>query len=175
MDINWSEFRLRVNIRVPLEKVYPAWATPAGLESWFLRKALMTGGADASAAAAGKAAFRPANEPIQKGDRYEWYWHGYPDSVMEKGAITAANGKDHFAFTFAMDCPVSVSLFREHDETIVELVESSLPVRGEEALIKRYIGDSKGWIFYLTNLKSILEGGIDLRNHREELKNVITA
>jgi len=42
MNDNWSEFKLRVNIREPLDKVYPAWATPAGLESWFLRKAAIT-------------------------------------------------------------------------------------------------------------------------------------
>src|ERR1700761_5826431 len=159
MNNNWSKFQLRVNIRVPLDKVYTAWATPAGLESWFLRKAELG---------------RTDQELIQKGDNYEWYWHGYPDSVVEKGQITAANGKDHFAFTFSMGCPVSISLYREHDETIVELVESGLPT-DEATMLQHYVGDSKGWLFYLTNLKSILEGGLDLRNHRIELTNVITA
>ena len=177
MNDNWSEFKLRVNIRVPLDKVYPAWATPAGLESWFLRKAAITGD---TALRPGNApdgqitTLRPATSLAQKGDRYEWYWHGYPDSMVEKGTITAANGSNHFAFTFGVDYPVSISLYRECDETIVELVESGLPT-DEESLLKRYVGDSKGWIFYLTNLKSILEGGLDLRNHRPELANVITA
>ena len=181
MNDNWSEFKLRVNIRVPLDKVYPAWATPAGLESWFLRKAAITGGSPLRGEARDEAgpngqttAQRPANSLAQTGDRYEWYWHGYPESMVEKGTITAANGSNHFAFTFGVDYPVSISLYRECDETIVELVESGLPT-DEERLLKRYVGDSKGWIFYLTNLKSILEGGLDLRNHRPELANVITA
>jgi hypothetical protein len=177
MNDNWSQFKLRVNIRVPLDKVYPAWATPAGLESWFLRKAVITGDAGlrpGDASDGPGVLLRPGNNLIQKGDRYEWYWHGYPDSVAEKGTITAANGANHFAFTFSMGCPVSISLYRECDETIVELVESGLST-DEETLMKHYVGDSKGWIFYLTNLKSILEGGLDLRNHRPELTNVITA
>ncbi|HXB91152.1 MAG TPA: SRPBCC domain-containing protein [Puia sp.] len=165
MNRNWSEFRLRVNIRVPLEKVYPAWATPSGLESWFLSKAIITREGLAGHLAG------PRSGGLQKGDQYEWFWHGYPDTISKKGTITSANGTNHLAFTFTMGCPVSISLFREQDETIVELVESGLP-NDEEAI---YVGDSKGWIFYLTNLKSILEGGLDLRNHNVKLVNVITA
>jgi hypothetical protein len=33
----------------------------------------------------------------------------------------------------------------------------------------------KGWIFYMINLKSVLEGGLDMRNRKVELKNVLTA
>jgi hypothetical protein len=149
MNKQWSEFRLRVNIRVPVDKAYAAWATPAGLESWFLRKAIL------------------------KDNYYEWYWFGYPDDVVEKGTITAANGSNLFAFTFSLGCPVNISFYREHDETIVELVESGLP--DDEMGIKHYVSDSKGWIFYLTNLKSVLEGGLDLRNRKVALTNVITA
>jgi hypothetical protein len=115
-----------------------------------------------------------AEEAVEAGDHYAWYWHGYPDEVVEKGKIIAANGRDHFAFSFSMGCPVSITLYREFDETIVELVESDLPT-DEETMLRHYIGDSKGWIFYLTNLKSVLEGGLDLRNRKAELTNVITA
>ncbi len=38
-----------------------------------------------------------------------------------------------------------------------------------------FIECGKGWTFYMTNLKSILEGGIDLRNKIESVKNVINA
>src|ERR1700743_1169595 len=136
MDNNWSVFRLRVNIRVPVVNVYSAWTTPAGLESWFLRRAVVGS--------------RMGDEPVQSGDGYAWYWHGYPDEVVEKGTITAANGRDHFAFTFSLGCPVSISLYRECDETIVELVESGLPT-DEATMLRHYVGDSRGWIFYLTN------------------------
>jgi uncharacterized protein YndB with AHSA1/START domain len=175
MQNDWSSFRLRVNIGVSPEKVYAAWATPAGLESWFLRQAGVVAGEGAGSAAgdAGDAG-RKAGSPMQKGDSYEWQWHGYPDSLGGKGRITAANGTNQFAFTFATDCLVNISIFRECEETIVELTESGLP-EDTDTLLKRYAEDYKGWIFYLVNLKSVLEGGLDLRNRKVELTNVITA
>jgi hypothetical protein len=73
-----------------------------------------------------------------------------------------------------MGCPVTISIYPESDETIVELVESDLPT-DQETILKHFVGDSKGWIFYMVNLKSILEGGLDLRNKKTELTNVITS
>jgi hypothetical protein len=52
-------------------------------------------------------------------------------------------------------------------------VESGLP--DDETGIKHFLDDLTGWIFYLINLKSVLEGGLDLRNRKVELRNVITA
>jgi hypothetical protein len=59
-------------------------------------------------------------------------------------------------------------------ELIVQLVESGVPLDDDTAM-KHFVGDSRGWIFYLANLKPVLEGGLDLRNKRMELTNVITA
>ncbi|MBN9385352.1 MAG: SRPBCC domain-containing protein [Chitinophagaceae bacterium] len=162
----WNEFKLRISINTPVEKVYKAWATPAGLESWFLRKALILAPGDTGDGRAG-------GDPIKKGDAYEWWWHGHYD-LSHKGAILDANGKDQFRFSFSLDCPVTISLYRECDETIVELRESDMPA-DEEKVVKHYLSDLQGWVFYLTNLKSVLEGGIDLRNRKRELKNVINS
>ena len=38
-----------------------------------------------------------------------------------------------------------------------------------------HIGCKTGWTFYMANMKSMLEGGIDLRNKNEKIQNVITA
>lgn len=161
----YSQFKLRVNINAPIAKVYTMWSTPQGLERWFLRRAVF---------AASSGDKRSDVEAIQKGDTYEWTWHGYPDAVMEKGKVLQANGRDSFSFTFSLGCPVLISIYEEMDETIVELTESGLPA-DEQTLLKHYVGDSRGWIFYLANLKSVLEGGLDLRNKKEAIKNVITA
>ena len=161
----WSKFRLRVNIDTSVDKAYQYWVTPSALESWFLRKAIFK---DANGNR------RAEDEVVQPGDTYEWYWHGYPDSVVEKGKVLKINGKNVFSFTFSLGCPVTISVYEEAGEAIVELVESDLPVN-DSAAMKHFVGDSRGWIFYLANLKSILEGGLDLRNKRIELKDVITA
>lgn len=165
MQQQWSAFKLRVNINAPVKAVYKAWATPGGLVSWFLRNAAFTAADGRQRATAGF---------IQPGDQYLWHWHGYPDSISEKGTVLSANGADKLAFTFSMGCPVNISLYREQGETIAELVESNLPT-DEETMLKHYVGDSKGWIFYLANLKSVLEGGLDLRNKNAAITDVITA
>lgn len=165
MDKQWSNFRLRINIDTTISKAYWSWSTRQGLESWFLRRAIFRD-------SAGR--IREKNEPLEAGYTYEWYWHGYPDTVKETGKVLTANGTDRFGFTFSMGCPVSISIYREADETIVELIESDLPA-DEGTALKHFVGDSRGWIFYLTNLKSILEGGLDLRNKNVQLKDVITA
>ncbi len=165
MEQQWSQFKLRVNVNTSVEKAFQSWVTRSQLESWFLRKAIFR---DVSGRE------RDLNEVVQAGDTYEWYWHGYPDSVVEKGKVLMTNGKNIFSFTFSMGCPVTISTYQESDETIVELIESDLPT-DESTALKHYVGDSRGWIFYLTNLKSVLEGGKDLRNKKMELKNVITA
>lgn len=161
----FSEFKLRVNINTGIETAYRAWATPSGLESWFLRKALFRDEQEN---------IRPAGSFIRENDQYTMLWHGHPDEVAEKGKVLKANGKNIFSFTFSLGCPVTISIYTEQDQTIVELLESNLPT-DEETISKYYTGDSKGWIFYLTNLKSVLEGGLDLRNKNEALTNVITA
>jgi uncharacterized protein YndB with AHSA1/START domain len=164
MSNNFNEFKLRVNINAPVEKAYAAWATPEGLESWFLRKADLSNG---------RGRLQPGDK-AQKGDEYEFRWHGHPESVSHKGKILSADGKSQFNFTFSQDLPVSVSVYREQDETIVELIEQFDPT-DQEVARKHYLGNMKGWIFFLINLKSVLEGGLDMRNRKVELTNVLTA
>ncbi|HMH24300.1 MAG TPA: SRPBCC domain-containing protein [Puia sp.] len=165
MNSSRNEFKLRIGIDAPISRVYQAWASPSGLESWFLRRALIT---------------RPGGEKLEvrslaaKGDSYEWHWHGYLDDVAVKGKFLDANGVDHLSFSFADDCPVHISLLTECDETVVQLVESTAAI-DEETIRRRLSEDSKGWVFYLANLKSILEGGLDLRNKKLELINVINS
>lgn len=160
---NFSEFKLRVNIRSTVENAYRAWASPAGLESWFLKLTVKDQNGHV----------RTGEELIQEGDEYELGTYTKPDVVFLTGKILKANGKDLFSLTFSKGCPVTVSIYREQDETIVQLLESNLPT-DEESVRKHFVNDSKGWIFYLTNLKSVLEGGLDLRNKNAAITNVIT-
>lgn len=159
---DWSKFICKINIKSTPAKIYEAWATRTGLESWFLRKA----------------AFASANgEPVEmeaylkKDDQYEWFWYGYPDEVVERGTVLAANGKDLFQFTFGEPCIVTINLKEEKGENIIELIQSQIPL-DEDSKAKLHIGCLSGWTFYLANLKSILEGGVDLRNKNETLSGM---
>jgi uncharacterized protein YndB with AHSA1/START domain len=162
--IDFSQFKLRVNVKASVEDVYKAWGTTAGLNSWFIGKMVF---------ADEKGVVRPDNALVQAGDEYVCSFVTDPDKVIIKGKVLKANEKNLFSFSFSKNCPVTISIYSEHGETIVELIESNVP-NEEEVVVRQYVSDSKGWIFYLVNLKSVLEGGLDLRNRNGEIKNVIT-
>jgi uncharacterized protein YndB with AHSA1/START domain len=164
-NYDWSKFTLRVDIKASASAVYSAWATSDNLETWFLRRAdfFITGEVR-----------REKSSFIQTGDNYMWRWFGYDDNTTERGKILEANGKNQLRFTFAGDCMVTVNVKLEQVRSIVELTQENIPI-DEASRVRLHHGCSSGWIFYLANLKSVMEGGIDLRNKNEKLRNVITS
>ena len=164
-EINWNHFTKRITVDAPVEAIYEAWSTQEGLESWFLRKAQFT---------RRRQEVIGRNTPVSEGDTYEWTWFGYPDTTAEQHMILAADGKDFLQFRFSGGSIVSVNIKIEDEETICELVQDNS--WAEET--KRpflYIECGNGWTFYLANLKSILEGGIDLRNRNEQIREVVNS
>ena len=162
----WNRFSLRINIKnVSTEKLYKAWATREGIEYWFLRM---------SEYKQATGSLRKPAELVQKGDSYLWRWFGYPDDICEKGEILNCNGSDLFAFRFGDAGVCTIRIFEEESEKIIELVQDQIP-SDETAKINWHIGCKTGWTFYLANMKSLFEGGIDLRNKNEKIQNVLTA
>jgi uncharacterized protein YndB with AHSA1/START domain len=169
MEFDWSSFTKRININAAATEVYRNWATQKGMESWFLRKCDYTEpGGEALA----------DNKPVEKGNRYTWYWHGWPDETNEKGTILDTNGVDTLTFTFGQEGAIgmtcTVRVYAEAGETICELVQKNISV-DDKGKSHYFVGCNTGWTFYMTNLKSILEGGIDLRNKNLAVKNVLNA
>lgn len=162
---DWSKFVLRIPVNAGSQEIYDRWTTPKGLESFFLRQARFT-------AANGTA--KANDQQIAEGDTYEWRWFGYPDSVTETGTVLAANGKDFLQFVFGKAGTVSVTVKTVEGSTIVELIQDNIPT-DEESKFNFHIGCQGGWLFYLVNLKSLMEGGIDLRNRDEKLTAVINS
>ncbi len=164
---DWSRFTLRIDIAQYKDRLYRAWATQLGLESWFLR---------AAAFQSVDGEIRQDDDEIQAGDSYSWQWWGWPDDVVENGTILKTETNKLVKFTFGGDpqSPIVVTvLFKdEHDMQLLELTQENIPLT-EEGKIKYYLGCRDGWTFYLTNLKSVFEGGIDLRNRNVMLQNVI--
>lgn len=164
-DYDWSKFTKRINIKAATDKIYLAWSTPKGLETWFLRLAEFTNQAGD---------FRKSDEYIQTDDKYKWLWHGWPDETVEYGIILKANGTDIVQFTFATNCTVTILIKNDSPETIVELTQENIPL-DEKSKVNYHLGCIEGWTFYLANLKSVLEGGIDLRNKNVNLTKVINS
>lgn len=163
MARDWTSFRRRITVNYPTRAIYEAWAIPSQIERWFLRSAEYV---------AFDGSPRDRDLEVEAGDTYLWRWHGYLDDVSESGRIIEANGIDRFVFSFTGECIVSVDIRNESGETIVELTQSKIPDDKDHGI---YVDCSYGWTFYLGNLKSVLEGGIDLRNKNVEVKNVINS
>ena len=165
MSHNWKQFTKRIPIGASAKAIYDAWTTQQGLESWFLRLAQFYK-ADGST--------RSKNSHIESGDTYKWLWYGYDDSAKEEREILLANGWDQLQFSFSGGCIVTVSIKQEEGETICELVQT-MPMEDADEQQHFFIDCGNGWGFYLANLNSVLEGGLDLRNRNTNLKEVVNA
>lgn len=158
--IDWTSFTVRIPVRASMKELYGAWTRSGELEKWFLRKAGYTGFSR-------KAMRRTAH--ATKGCAFQWEWYGY-DGV-EKGVVKEANGRDHVRFTFASSM-VDVRLRQVGKEVIVELVQSGIPTDPASKKNIR-LGCHVGWTFWLANLKSVYEGGVNLRNTNDELTGMV--
>ena len=160
-NFNWTTFTKKIAIKATLSDLYNAWTIPLEIEKWFLSNANYydeyTNTID-----------RESN--IKRNHTYEWSWFLY--DIIEKGMISEANGTDFIQFTFAGQCLVDVELIQENEYVIVQLTQKNIPT-DEQSKRGIRLGCDSGWSFYLLNLKSIYEGGLDLRNKDNDLKGMI--
>ena len=166
MNHDWSHFTKRINVNAASKKLYSLWTTRENLEHWFLREASFSD-------SGGR--LREPGEQIAEGDDYLWRWHGYPDTTFEKGKVLRADGSSfHFTFGGPVDSPiiVEVSFPVEDGVSIVNIHQRNIPT-DEASIVKYHLGCMEGWTFYLVNLKSLVEGGIDLRCRDERLQRLV--
>ena len=78
------------------------------------------------------------------------------------------------SINFSGGCIVTVTLKEMQKETICQLTQE-MPMPEEKEQRYYFIECGEGWTFYLANLKSVLEGGLDLRNRNEKLYKVINS
>ena len=160
-NFDWTCFQKRIAVKAPMQKMYDAWTIPGELEKWFLKTARF---------------FDENGKLVNMQDHivppmtYEFTWYLY--SETEHGKVIKANGKNYLEFSFAGSCIVIVKLSEEHGHTIVELEQKDIPTDDDSKLELR-LGCSSGWSFYLVNLKSVYEGGLDLRSKDERLKPMV--
>lgn len=162
-EINWSRFVVRMDVNASPKALYAAWATRAGIESWFLRL---------SEYRAADGTMRAKNEPVQKGDTYKWMWYGWPDETVEYGKVLDCNDKDYFRFSFGKAGNCTIRIYKEQGETIVEIVQEDIP-DDDTGKHTWYAGCKTGWTYYLTNLKSVYQAGNDLRNKKDGIGKLL--
>lgn len=163
--VDWSRFVVRIAIHADVEELYRLWATRSGMESWFLRESVYGDELGQE---------RGPHEFVKPGDTYTWRWHGWPDDVTEHGEILECNGRDRFVFSFGKAGVCHVSITEQSGHHLVELLQTDIPT-DDNGRFTWYVGCKTGWTFYLTNMKSLAEGGIDLRNRDLALKDVVNS
>lgn len=159
-EYDWTSFTKRVTINASTKDILESWNTRHGLESWFLSRAEYRDGAGR---------VRDRHESIGVGDSYIWEWLAATDRV--EGKVLYSDGEKALRFTF-LGCTVDVSFSVEAGENVVEVRQSNIPL-DEDSKVVLHLECTEGWTFYLTNLKSVLEGGIDLRNRNPAINRII--
>lgn len=159
-QLHFDSFTKKIYIKAPLEKLYWCWATKAGIESWFLRKARYLG-------AEGHP--RKDDDYIKAGDSYIWEWYNW--NGRETGTVLRTNEKDFLEFSFAKVSRVSVTLEEKGDAVLVTLKQFEIPT-DEKSKMEIYNGCSNGWTFWLANLKAYLEHGILLNEKEFDLTEI---
>lgn len=160
-NFDWTSFTRKIAVKANISDMYAAWTKASEIERWFLSKAIFR---DSTETPIGK------DKSVEIGYTYEWNWYLF-DST-EHGKISEANGRDFIQFTFAGNCLVDVKLSEQGDYVVVELTQKNIPTDDNSKQGIR-LGCDSGWSFFLVNLKSIYEGGLDLRNKDTGLKGML--
>lgn len=157
---DWSSFTTKISIATSKEMIFDYFTIPENIELWFLSQAYFFPSEQKQ---------RDSTSRVAAGDQYKWKWYG--SDIISDGEVIELHSPDLFKFSF-LGCIVSVELKYEDGELMVELTQSEIPL-DDTAKMNYYVGCTRGWTFYLANLKSIIEGGIDLRNKNVNLVDVI--
>lgn len=154
----WRMLVQRIDVRAPAESVYAAWATAEGLTGWFPMEAVLMGGDGVELDPGSMASV---------GDQFRLTWH---TGHTEEGEFLEARLAEHLRFTFGDRILVDVDLEPLEDGSVMVTLTQTQDRTDEENLMIM-LGFKEGWAFYLTNLKSVLEGGLDLRSYAPDIEH----
>lgn len=162
MSYDWTRFKRQVFIDSDPKTVFNAWAVPNELIRWFIARAEVT-------SVDGRR--RDGRDPVAVGDRYHWRWH---QDLEAQGTVHEVDPGRKLTFSFgrvegaADDVLVSIEV-SPHDDgrTVLTLTQEQMPPT--PAGHRYHLSCNLGWSFFMTNLKGLLEHGIDLRETDTEL------
>jgi uncharacterized protein YndB with AHSA1/START domain len=160
---DWTRFERRIFIKAAPEVVFRAWAVPENIVKWFIAAAEYESKDHTP---------RPATEVVAAGDTYYWEWH---QDLSIRGTILEVVDNGKLVFTFGDREPdsdekiiVTVDVLPEEDGvTLLRLVQENM-ADTPQAHVSWHMQCNLGWSFFMTNLKGLLEHGVDLRETDRE-------
>ncbi len=148
--IEWTRFRNWLVIEATPDRVFRAWATSGGMESFFV-EAMQFRSVDGS--------LRGTDDIAKQGDTYAWRWDSGRASA---GSVLAvANGRT-ITYTFG-DCKFRIEVHPYKGGTLLELEQFDM-ANDEETRMHVHTNCRTAWAYFMTNLKAVLEHGIDVRD-----------
>ena len=155
MSYDWSQFHVRMRYLAPLDEVYRRYATVEGLESFFIYQA-------EHKSADGQ--HRKPDELAQPGDHYDWtYVHDFGHG----GTFTEALENEFLSFTFgSMHVDISFNEIETRDggpATEVDLHQTNCATTDPDRAWQ-HVNCRSCWIYFMTNLRSVLATGHDVRD-----------
>ena len=167
---DWSQFTLGIYIAAQPDEIFRLLSTNQGLTTWFLREADFAPDPTPPPAKPRKRIplksfddlpARGVEEECKLGDRYRWEWY-YDGGIRGEGRITAVRPPSKLSFTFGDKMEVEVTIRKRGAMCEVVLRQHGIPTNAR-AKTDVHMGCRIAWVFFLTNLKSVAEGGLDLR------------
>lgn len=150
-EYDWTQFKVHMYYLAPLEDVFRRFATPAGMESFYIERATVTGPDGTT---------RGPDDLYQTGDRYHFdYVHDY----AHDGEILEVVPEEVLRFTFGV-CEVAIGFQAVDGATEVALHQTGCPTEDPERAWM-HLNCRSCWIYFMTNLRSILAGGPDVRDY----------
>jgi uncharacterized protein YndB with AHSA1/START domain len=147
----WDKFRLEIFIGRPVEETFCAWSSASGIKKWFRKDVrVQRNGAEVS----DPVTFRPGDEIL---------WADYPGQDLASSRILEVRENALIKQTFDSKTIVLTNEFQTADAgTQLVLTQENMPT-DSEAMAAWHLSCYAGWTYFLTNLKSVLEHGVDLR------------
>lgn len=151
---DWSKFEINYYYPLSVEKLFTAWTTASGLKSFFIEQIKIVGQ---------DKYLRAEQEQIQNQDKYSWIWrHNYSLEGVFKEVVQ--NQRIEFSFG---SMNVALEFQQLSDSTLLRLLQTDIPLT-DEAKSTSHMNCRICWTFFLTNLKSVLCHGVDLRDQNPE-------
>lgn len=159
-NFNLQKFSHGIYLDCSQSTAYDHIAKAEGFTKWFIGQADYV---------SGNIVRLPGNY-IQAGDSFIWKW--LAKDLELKGTILKAEKDAELTFTFGLLHEVKIILYESNTRTHLRLEQYYIP--GAEPNDFLHINCAVCWVFFLTNLKSVIEHGNDLRETAvddEELVN----
>ena len=159
-NFNLTEFHHSIYIDSSVDTVYNAVASATGICKWFMGTAVFTNNLGNE---------REASQNAGKGDTFHWHWLEKDLSIT--GTILDAVENEKFSFTFGALFEVTITLTEQNGRT--KLTLRQFYATGATQNDFAHINCCTCWVFFLTNLKSVLEHNTDLRETLEDDESLI--